>query len=65
VIDEIADPVAAVQQAATLAVHVAKGRLGGNDAFEAGRVRAAVRSRFDHRRDGSPAIRNQRLAIAT
>ena len=61
VIDEIADPVAAVQQPAALAVDVAERRLGGDDAFEAGRVGPRVGQRVDHRRDGSPASGNPAL----
>ena len=38
VLDEVADPVAAVDQAAALAVDLAERRLAGDDALEAGRV---------------------------
>ena len=46
--DEVADPIAAVEQPAALAVDVAQARLAGDDAFEAGGVRA--RSRASARR---------------
>ena len=40
-LDEIADPVAAIQQPALLAVDVAEAGLGGDDPLEAGGVGAS------------------------
>ncbi|GIW19786.1 MAG: hypothetical protein KatS3mg065_0082 [Chloroflexota bacterium] len=41
-LDEVADPVAAVEEATILPVDVAEGGLGGDDALEAGRVGTVV-----------------------
>ena len=43
-LDQVADPVAAVQQPPALAVDVAERGLAGDDALEAGRVRTACRA---------------------
>ena len=58
VLDEVADPVAAIREAAVRAVDLAEGRLAGDDALETGGVGAVVARRVCGGAAGGPAELN-------